>query len=270
MNVLHLDIELSPTESSGQLVRGIEVVADECRDVIFPPPFTACADTIFGGPHDLPDHASILLPVPPAIYQCVQVRDPLHTLPSACDVTCTTIPGEGQVWYGALDGAEGPDGSCHWLINGNLNGFEDDGRARIDILDYVAFIAAVIDAPSPSLDSPCGSESTHADINGDGSVDVTDFSFVVENLFRHDRSGCAWVCDDVGAGPTSIVLRDEITVSELAEMGLARAGQMADLNDDGLVNLTDLFLYADGDAAPNDDRVSGRFGKRFRRSSDSR
>ncbi len=270
MNALHLDIELSPTFSPGPLIRGIEVVAGDCREV--PRPHTTCVDATFGSPDNLPDHSTVQIPVPPAYYQCAQVRDPLHTLSSACGLECTTIPGEGQVWYGTFHGAEGPEGSCHWLINGNLNGVEPDGQVRIDILDYVAFVSALTEQPVPSPDSPCGFTAIHADINGDGSVDHADFAYVAENLFRHDRAGCDSVCNDIATAPESIVMQDQISVRHLADMGYLRAGRLADLNHDGVVDLTDLSLYANGDSAPAADpldlRMTGRNEKRTHRPAD--
>lgn len=209
------------------------------------PSFATDADVLLGRPNELPGRGTIVTQVPADNWDCIRVRDPWHTLQSVCEVVCD----DDGVLKVDLQQAPGLGTSCHWLINGNLNG--DD---TIDVLDFVLLVAPNMlpDDFDKSIvcgqmepPQPGGIGDTHPDINGDGRVDGLDFSFVSINFFETDETNCNSVCGAPGAssGPAQGV-RD-ISVNALINMGLtAQRAHAADLNDDGKVDMTDMAIYA--------------------------
>jgi len=241
-NGLHVEVELSPTMQAGPIVRGIEFEVTDCGNIANPVTIGTCADTTFGFPYNIPGHGVSQAKVPPGNYACVTARDPLHTLNAVCEVTCQNVPGKGDVWFASFKGAKDLSDDCHWLVNGNLNGLDGDGIGRIDVIDFVSYLAAVANNPLPGANTPCGTPLTHGDINGDGKVSLLDFSFILINLFNNDKAGCDPVCNPAPAPPINPG-RESISVDELVEMGFGREAITADVNRDGVVDLTDMALH---------------------------
>jgi hypothetical protein len=246
LNGLHVDVELSPTMDAGPITRGIEFSVSDCGSIANPEPVTTCADVDFGFPFNIPGHGEAQAKIPPGNWLCIEARDPLHTLNATCDVSCEDIPGKGEVWYASFKGSKDLSDTCHWLVNGNLNGEDGDGNGRIDVLDYVTYLACVANNPNPGEDTPCGTAGPHCDINGDGIVSLLDFAFILVNIFNTDKAGCDAVCSPTVAAGEVGGARESVTVRELVAMGMGAHAAAADVDGNGIVNLTDMALYLQG------------------------
>ena len=144
-------------------------------------------------------------------------------------------------------------------MNGNLNGDE-----HIDVVDYAEYLACVTDAPVPVAETPCGTEGPHCDINGDGLVNLLDFSFIAVNLFNEAKAGCDAVCSP-SATPQAGDAIESISVRELTEKGYGRVARIADVDNNGVVNRTDMALYLhQGGAGTTRDPVGEHSFKRPR------
>jgi len=136
------------------------------------------------------------------------------------------------------------------LIGGNLdawkvkNGSTKASYDKINILDFGMFVSqfGVIVDPNSTCSS---TNSVHADINGDGMVDADDFAFIFNNFLAHSKD-C--VCPDgVSSGSNDIDPTDtEVSVAQLREWGLPEL-TVADLNDDGVVNMDDMSAFLAGE-----------------------
>ena len=241
-NSLHIEVELSPTMDAGPLTRGIEFSVSDCG-AANPESITASANVNFGFPFNIPGHGVAQVKIPSGNYMCLEARDPLHTLNATCTLTCEVIEQKGSVWFSSFKGTKDLSDTCHWLVNGNLNGLDGDGIGRIDVIDYVVYLAAGANNPIPGGNTPLGTVGPHADINGDGIVSLLDFSFILVNLFNTDKAGCDAICSPSAAAPIVAGGRESITLRELAEMGLGREGITADLDHNGVVNTADMALY---------------------------
>lgn len=257
-----------------------------------PSSFEVKSEVVLGQPDHVAGHGTFQAKVPVDNWDCLTLRDQWHTLRSSCAVSCAA-DGSGLIatFKGSPLIADDPaNGECHWLINGNLNGDE-----HIDIIDFVAYLSA--DA-TPGANRLCnedekpdnqGNGVIHGDINGDGVTDIFDFSFIAINFFLDDKEDVCRVavCGEPaqpveGDGPVN-----SITVRQLTANGFTRAeAQAADLNNDGVVNLTDMSLHLNSNqngAGANDIQIdssrlqapqqlqqsqnqsSGQFGTGFRR-----
>ena len=255
-NGLHVDVELSPTMDPGPLLRGIEFEVSEC-DAANPETVTGCADVNFGFPKNVPGHGEFQAKLPPGNWMCIEAWDPLHTLKATCTLTCEDMEDKGSVWYASYKGTKDLSDTCHWLVNGNLNGLDLDGHGRIDILDYVTYLAAIANDPIPGANTPCGTVGPHGDINGDGIVNLMDFSFILLNMFNMDKAGCDAVCFPSADIADIAPPRDSISVRELTDMGFGREARAADIDGDGDVTMKDMGLYWNGaQAAPRSVRGS--------------
>lgn len=223
-NEVLIDIELSPTIVPGPLLRCITFQVSRCgvlTEVVRQP-------ISFGGVFSFAGMAinqTILVPAGP--WQCMTARDSLHTLRSSA----TDFRDDGRVFKASFIG--NPTLGGHWLVGGNLNDDE-----YIDILDFALYNNLF----GPSFaDTDCTVPPTHADFNGDGLVNSFDFTFIHQNFLKGHQPDC---CGEPGAaGEFSDGPRTEISVRELQAMGLGHLAA-ADLNDDGMVDLQDMALYA--------------------------
>ena len=255
-NGLHVDVELSPTMDPGPLLRGIEWEVSDCG-AANPETVTGCNDVNFGFPKNVPGHGEFQAKLPPGNWMCIEAWDPLHTLKATCDLTCEVMEDKGSVWHASYKGSKDLSDTCHFLVNGNLNGLDLDGVGRIDILDYVTYLAVIAGDPVPGANTPCGYVGPHGDINGDGIVNLMDFSFILVNMFNMDKAGCDAVCypsaDIADVAPP----RDSISVRELTDMGFGREARVADVDGDGDVDMNDVALFWNGaEATPRSVRGS--------------
>lgn len=209
-----------------------------------------CVTIDFGPPFNGAGQANDSVKIPKGKYVCIQARDRQHSLRStevdglSCDIS-----------YSA-DFAGDPFFGGDWLIQGNLN------RDRvIDILDFGTYLGQLNQNPNPepkTCEDNDGDGFTHADLNGDGVVNIEDFTFIQINFLAHDKNDC---CHE-GVASDELEGITEISVKELREMGMADLA-IADLNNDGLVNTADMTAYLQGarpKAAGKGTRGIGRVG----------
>jgi len=170
----------------------------------------------------------VVVNIPGGQWNCITARDKLHTLRSKSGVL-------GTVNFQAYDASFVGDLATggHWLLGGNLN---DDNF--IDIQDYVRFLQQYLAAPSPN--TPCGTLPYHADINGSGTVDVADLSFIQVSMFAGSEAACC---------PTTVASEGEeieplsaVSIKELREKGLGHLG-VGDFNGDDVLDLADVEIF---------------------------
>ncbi len=167
-------------------------------------------------------------------YTCVTAQDDLHTL-----VRQVGLAVSGTQYVADFTGA-------NLLVQGDYYDDVDDfGVDFIDIVDFGVFVAefgANYDSNGDTIvdgDTPCGVFSVHADANGDGAVDASDYGFITSQFGLLGDYGC---CTTV----TAPMPRRSITVAQLYDMGLDAVAESADINGDGMVNLTDVELFFEG------------------------
>lgn len=197
----------------------------------------------FGGLFDLTGKVDSAIKIPSAgQFACITARDPLHTLRS-----CYTF-GDGDcdadgVLHATFKGD--PFFGGNWLVGGNLDGYDGalgtPSTNAIDITDFGVFVSQF---PSDNGDgnTPCGTAGPDADINGDGLVDLLDFTFVSMNFLEDSKDCC---CPDASAGAGAPSGRTSISVREAQRAGDVNIAD-ADLNNDGVVDVTDMGLLLQG------------------------
>jgi hypothetical protein len=237
---LDVHLQLSPVVENDEFVRCIcfELISS-CTPLVVE---EVCQDITFGGPFNFPGQGGDDVKVPKGKYVCLQARDRQHSLrathfPLVCDGVAYTAEFKGDPFFGG-----------NWLIQGNLN-----RDPLVDILDFGVFLGQFNQNPNPPKDKHCddngGDGFTHADFNGDGVVDIEDYTFIQINFLANDKDDC---CHDPSASEP--VGRTEVTVKQLREMGLESL-VIADLNGDGLVNTDDMAAFVQG-ARPKADKVN--------------
>jgi hypothetical protein len=251
-----IDVELSPTISAGApgpLVRCMEFAVSECD--VFPSQQVVSVDVEFGPPMNVPGHGRAIFDAIPRNWNCVEVRDSLHTLTSRCSLECvdgdslTGVPddgvGLGDVYVATFKGSPVTEPECHWLINGNL-----DGNDVVDIADFTVLAGQYLSTFSDETgqingDTPCGYEGFHSDLNGDGLAGLADFTFIVSSFFAKSGGGCIEFCDGPVTASTSDRAQWRLSVAELGRRGLSEFAKRADVNGDSWVDLTDMALLPD-------------------------
>lgn len=173
--------------------------------------------------------AAAAIPVPCGNYTCVTARDRLHTLRRTANPSHFGISG---LTYFA-DFVDSGSGNNDALIGGNLN---DD--QYIDILDFGAYVNQ-FGVTYGSVDTTCATPFFHADINGDGTVGILDYSFVSTNFLTFREVDCCGNALLGDAGPIS-----DISVFELVGRGDWDIARTSDLNRDSRVNLQDIAFLA--------------------------
>ncbi|MCH7925184.1 MAG: hypothetical protein IIC51_06585 [Planctomycetes bacterium] len=164
-NWVSVDVQLSPTNVPGPLQRCIEFefFADCASE---PEIFRTEID--FGLPFDLPGNAkNVFFKIPANKYLCVTARDPLHTLRAVADLEIV-----GDHWHARFQGD--PLLGGNWLIGGNVN-----MDRVIDLLDLATVRAHLGESLTPSTN--CARSDVHADINGDGWLNMDDIYGPVVN-----------------------------------------------------------------------------------------
>ncbi len=244
LNTLVVDVDLSPTMAhvfpDAPVQRCLDFAVSECGSA--GDPVVVSHEVAFGLLGDAREHGSAVVEVPAALWTCLAVRDPRHTLASSCSIACDPQSGE---FHATLGGSPASNPTCHWLIQGDV-----DGSGTIDIVDQAILVGQYM--AQVGMNSPCDHDAFHPDLNGDGFVTLADYTFIVLNMFEHAVSPCAVVCNP-GAASAQRPRRSEITVAELQQAGLtAAAAAHADLNHDGKVDLSDvaMFLETNGDDDP--------------------
>jgi hypothetical protein len=236
---LDVVLQLSPVVENDEFTRCICFnLISSCSPLVVE---EVCETVTFGGPTQFPGKADTSVKIPKGKYACIEAYDRQHSLrashfPLVCDGVAWSVEFKNDPFFGG-----------NWLIQGNLN------RDKvIDILDFGVFLGQFNQNPNPPKDKACednnGMGFTHADFNGDGVVDVGDYTFIQINFLANDKDDC---CHDPAAGEQ--VARTEVTVKELREMGLGELA-VADLNNDGNVNTEDMAAFVQG-VRPKADKV---------------
>lgn len=177
--------------------------------------------------------ATAAIPIPCGGYDCVTATDALHTLRMTANPGHFGISG---ITYFAdfINDVNGDDR----LPGGNLN-----NDAYVDILDFGAFIGQ-LGVVYGSVNTTCSTLPPHADINGDGTVNGLDYSFISTNFLDFREVDC---CGNTLLGDGGPIT--DITVFALGERDWDMA-RVADVNRDGRVNLDDVvFVAANGKGA---------------------
>jgi hypothetical protein len=253
---LDVEIQLSPTmktKPGGGLVRCIKFeVFSNCVQA----PLVFEEDVLFGGLFQLIGHFNGAIKIPSQIQpECITARDQLHTLRSCYlfeDGDCDSA----GVLHATFKGD--PFFGGNWLVGGNLDGWKKDNPNAshdiIDILDFGQIVAQWLENYG-SGDTPCGTEGPNADINGDGVVDPLDYSFVSMNFLENSKDCCCPGSASLG----NTVGRTEISVAELIRSNMKDL-TVADLNNDGMVNLQDMAALMQGvrPIRENQERDSGK------------
>lgn len=171
--------------------------------------------------------ATAAIAIPCGSYDCVTATDRLHTLRMTANSGHFGISGVNYVAT-FINDVNGDDR----LPGGNLN-----NDPYVDILDFGAFIGQ-LGVTYGSVNTTCSTVAPHADINGDGTVNGLDYSFVSTNFLHFREADCCGVPLVGDGGPIT-----DITVFDLAarDWDIAR---VADVNRDGRVNMNDVIFVA--------------------------
>jgi hypothetical protein len=233
-NELVVNVELGGgVVSTGPFTRAITF--DLWNPTVSPtaPLYTTCETLTFTGGASGP--VTLSVPCQATGYTCLTARDRLHTLRR----TISPLPTSGVQYTASFTGAKA-------LISGNLN---DD--KFVDILDFGIYLIQDLTGVPGGADTACGQVPPfrHDDVNGDGMVNSTDFSFIANNFLQVREANCngaALLADDDSPGgnygPSPLT---SITVAELRARGLGDLAT-ADLNHDRVLNQADVALWLQG------------------------
>ena len=221
-----VQVQLSPTIVAGPLTRCISFDFLDCTASTT---VSVDADIVFVGGASA---VTTLTISPCASFSCAMARDKLHTLRRSTTMTFNVGTGRYEAgWTGNVN--LGGD----WLVGGNLN---DD--LYIDILDFGIWAGLYLtnygtgDTPCPVTNPP-----RHADINGDGLVDMADFTFIMLNFLQFREPNCCTgdpFADQQNSQPVLSISVDELI--RRGEYWMA----LSDLNRDGYVDMFDIIWAA--------------------------
>jgi hypothetical protein len=222
VNVVALDLALNGDLTGTTLTRCLTVALASCSG----PADTVTQEVTFTDGVAM----GVGLTVACGAYDCISVHDDLHALRKRLDAGTDFDIVDG-VFVANFTGANA-------LIQGDLyDDLGEEDRDIIDILDFGVYISAWGDTYG-TVD--CGTGFPHADLNGDGIVDVSDFSFITLNILVLGDPACC-----VADGPVDPAARLSVPVAELVARGLTEL-VIADLNDDDVVDLDDVAAFLDG------------------------
>jgi hypothetical protein len=251
---LDVDLQLSPTMAGHP---GDDSLTRCIKFEMYPNSLTAPLvfqeDVDFGGLWDLVGKSQTSVKITGAgQWNCITARDQLHTL-RACYIFQDGDCDADGVLHATFKGD--PFFGGNWLLGGNLDGFKkESATASLDVIDITDFGMFVADYPNDygHGNTPCKTDGPHADINGDGLVDLFDFTFISMNFLESSKDCC-------GGATAARPGRTSISVRELRADGQADLAK-ADLNHDGLVNMDDISLFLNGQT-PTKGPVRSRTGR---------
>ena len=235
-------VELSPTMVPWPIERCI--VLEFFKDCVHAP--VQCSTTIQFGDPLTPGLGTGVITVgaecPIDRVFAVTALDPLHTLRATGELTCN---GTNLLVIFEGDPAEGGN----WLIGGNLDAWNPGASFTdansINIVDFGIFFSQYrTGATYPDGDTTCSTPGPHADINGDGVVNVVDYFFISTNFNSTSNGPCLSLGGAIGGAPLT-----EISIKELYDRGLGDLA-VADLNEDGRVDVDDMTAFLQGIRPP--------------------
>ncbi|MBU0717262.1 MAG: hypothetical protein KJ749_03360 [Planctomycetes bacterium] len=230
-NLVEVNVQLSAPFARGPIHRCIEF---EFYANCYETPEVTQVEIRFGLPYDLPGNArEVEFKVPANKYLCVTARDPRHTLRSTAEMT---IDDSGKIWRASFVGD--PLLGGNWLIGGNVTGDSGEPDRVIDVLDAGVIMAHIVTHPVVNPNTACTLTGPHGDINGDGYVNGADLDVVVRNFMSTDKGSC---CPS-DATASIAEAATAVTIKELREMGLGHLA-VADVNEDGVLSIDDVFLF---------------------------
>jgi hypothetical protein len=239
---LDVQLQLSPTMTSKPgdgLDRCIKFeVFSSCTQA----PLVFSENVTFGGLFDLLGKVHTAIKIPSAgQFECITARDQLHTLRSCYTFGDADCDADG-VLHATFKGD--PFFGGNWLVGGNLDGYKKESATAslnaIDITDFGMFVSQYPNDYGTG-DTPCGTEGPHADINGDGLVDLLDFTFISMNFLEDSKDCCC-----IGSSAAAPSGRTSISVRSLRANGMGDLA-VADLNNDGVVDMDDMQLLLQGE-----------------------
>jgi len=222
-----------------------EMVAEVELDNVDPGVYTRCVTfNLFSSPGGCPGFTIVektltftnglthsFIDVPCGTYSCITARDRLHTLRR------TDNDGDFQIvgtrFATDFTSAGGSDDS---LLGGNFNDDE-----FIEILDFGIFVGQF--SLSIGANTTCATLAPHADASGNGSVGVSDFTFIQTQFLFARESDCCGNFVFGGQPPRPAIV--DISNDELSKMGMGNL-RVADLNHDGRLNTDDVVAFLNG------------------------
>jgi len=157
----------------------------------------------------------------------ISAKDEQHTLRQTIDLGCTGDPANKQ-FVANFTGLTWPGGN-------GLFGGDATNDNWVDILDFGVFAGQYVDGKTHPLAPP----ARDADFTCDGVVDTNDFTFIQIGFLRTGDADPGYAVAAAGQP------RSSVTVKELAKIVGMRAARKADVNNDGVVDTTDMKLFMD-------------------------
>ena len=192
--------------------------------------------------------------LPCDVYDCVTAEDELHSLGVRLAPGLTP---DGAAWAVAFTGP------AERLVQGDLIDVYDEPADVVDLLDFAVFLhqwgrvydtSLPPDLPDGDGHTPCGLYVLHADLNGDGVVDASDYAFISAHFGELGDVNC-----DAEPG-------DVAEPGRVAELGcVAEPGRVAPEWDEHAAVATDAVRQSPQAArqSPRDARPSARLAQQF-------
>lgn len=221
LHTVNLEVQLSAPITPLPIVRCVELeFFSDCLHL----PYVTQVMVSYGGLFNFPGVAKTTIKIPAGQYGCVTARDPLHTLRSTSSLSI--VNNKYLVRF-----LGDPKLGGNWLVNGNLN-----GDRVIDISDHGMFLAQYQARLSPhtTCEGP-----THADFDGDGSVGLSDLTFIERSLYQTDKGACcSWNVSSMQAPTTELPLDAE-----------TESLQRYDYDGDGVLDYSDMLEFMEREQA---------------------
>ncbi len=235
-HIIEVSVELSPFLDPGPVDRCMVFEFYKSPDITPMPPEVIEVEVTFGRPFNLPGRSdSMFFKLPAGGYVCATARDPKHSLHGVAQLQI--VDGIYVATF-AGDPLTTEDGNRPLL--GNLLDIEGIAPS-IAVEDYAIFLNQQGISFDPAA-TPCDYQAPHADINGDGIVDIDDYAFISRNFLASSKTVCGIEFGELAKSKPALT---EITVSELRALGLGDVSR-ADLNHDGLINVDDMRAFERG------------------------
>jgi len=237
-NTVVVDIELEGPLATTTLTRCVTLTFADCGGVM--PTVVMPVDVTFTAQLGIGNGLGqvTITDLPCGAYDCATAEDELHTLTRQ-----VSLVDGGAVYTATFTGAS-------LLVQGDLIDLYDGATDYVDILDFGVFIREWGWTGDPSTPCPSFPWYAHADLDGSGAIDVSDFNFISAHFGQVGDAAC---CSRPGSpGDDGPVM--SITVQELRAVGLWRLAA-ADLNRDHVLDVLDVVAFLSGTVPPGGDYI---------------